>query len=152
IREAPVGRDELFITSKLRTKSMGYDAALRGIQESLNSLELGYLDMFLIHWPTPARDNYVDTWKALIQAREDGLVRSIGVSNFLTEHLERIIDETGVTPVVNQIETHPKYQQRAIRTYLREHDIRHQSYSPLGSGSVLEEPILVEIAAKHGKS
>jgi 2,5-diketo-D-gluconate reductase A len=152
IKAVPVRRDELFITSKLRTKSMGYDATLKGVQESLDNLGLDYLDMFLIHWPTPARDIYVETWKALIRAQRDGLVRSIGVSNFLEEHLERIIGETGIVPVVNQIETHPRYQQRAIRKYLREHDIRHESYSPLGSGAVLDEPVLADIAKKHGKS
>lgn len=152
IRALPIEREDLFITSKLRTKSMGYDAALKGVQESLDNLGLDYLDMFLIHWPTPARDTYVDTWKALAQARDDGLVRSIGVSNFLAEHLERIIGETGIVPVVNQIETHPRYQQRAIRQYLREHDIHHESYSPLGSGAVLDEPVLADIAKKHGKS
>lgn len=152
IKTLPIGRDQLFVTSKLRTKSMGYDATLRGIQESLENLQLNYLDMFLIHWPTPARDTYVDTWKALIQAQQDGLVRSIGVSNFLVEHLDRIIGETGVTPVVNQIETHPKYQQRDMRQYLLDHAIQQESYSPLGSGAVLDEPILAQIGKKHGKS
>ena len=152
IKALPIGRDELFITSKLRTKSMGYDATLRGIQESLNNLQLNYLDMFLIHWPMPARGLYVETWKALIQAQQDGLVRSIGVSNFLVEHLDRIISETGVTPVVNQIETHPRYQQRDMRDYLLDHAIQQESYSPLGSGAVLGDPTIAQIAEKHGKS
>lgn len=131
---------------------MGYDGALAGIRQSLDDLGLDYLDMFLIHWPTPARDTYVDTWKALVQAREDGLVRSIGVSNFLVEHLERIINETGIVPVVNQIETHPRYQQRDIRSFLAGNGIQHVSYSPLGSGAVLEDPTLAEIGSKYGKS
>lgn len=152
IKVLPIGRDELFITSKLRTKSMGYDATLRGIQESLDNLQVNYLDMFLIHWPTPARNTYVATWKALIRAQQDGLVRSIGVSNFLVEHLDRIIGETGVTPVVNQIETHPRYQQRDMRDYLLDHAIQLESYSPLGSGAVLDDPTIAQIAEKHGKS
>lgn len=152
VRNSGLPREDLFITSKLRTKSMGYEGTLKGVTESLSKLGLDYLDLFLIHWPTPARNTYVDTWKALIQAQKDGLVRSIGVSNFLVEHLDRIIDETGVFPVVNQIETHPKYQQRDIRHYLRENRIQQESYSPLGSGSVLKDPAIAEIAGKHGKS
>jgi 2,5-diketo-D-gluconate reductase A len=152
VRNSGLPREDLFITSKLRTKSMGYEGTLKGVTESLSKLGLDYLDLFLIHWPTPARNTYVDTWKALIQAQKDGLVRSIGVSNFLVEHLDRIIDETGVFPVVNQIETHPKYQQRDMRHYLRENRIQQESYSPLGSGSVLKDPAIAEIAGKHGKS
>jgi len=152
IRQADISRDDLFITSKLRTKSMGYDGTLKGVQESLDELGLEYLDMFLIHWPMPARDNYVDTWKALIQARRDGLVRAIGVSNFLVPHLERIIGETGVAPVVNQIETHPLYQQRDMRDFHRRNGIQQESYSPLGTGAVLKNETIANIAGKHGKS
>lgn len=152
IRNSGIAREQLFVTSKLRTRSMGYDTALRGVQESLDALKLDYLDMFLIHWPTPARGNYVDTWKAFVQAQKNGLVRSIGVSNFLPEHLDKIAQETGVVPVVNQIEAHPAYQQRDIRSYLDQHDIRLESYSPLGSGALLDNETIGGIAKKHGKS
>lgn len=152
IREAGIAREDLFVTSKLRTKSMSYEGALKGVQESLNKLELDYLDMFLIHWPTPARNTYVETWKGLIRAREDGLVRSIGVSNFLVPHLQRIIDETGISPAVNQIETHPLYQQRDMRSFQELNRIQHESYSPLGSGAVLNNDTIEEIAKKHDKS
>jgi 2,5-diketo-D-gluconate reductase A len=152
IKQSGVDRGEIFITSKLRTKSMDYDGAIKGAQESLDKLGLDYLDMFLIHWPTPARDNYVQTWKGLIRAREDGLVRSIGVSNFLVPHLERIIGETGVAPVVNQIETHPLYQQRDMRDFHRRNRIQQESYSPLGTGSVLKNATIGDIARKHRKS
>jgi len=152
IREAAVEREELFVTSKLRTKLLGEAEAIEGLEGSLRALGLDYLDMFLIHWPAPAHDRYVAAWQGLIRAREQGLVRSIGVSNFLEEHLRRIIDETGVTPVVNQIETHPEFQQRAIRDFLESHDIRQESYSPLGSGAVLDNPEIGRIAAAHGKS
>jgi len=152
LQQAEVPREDVFVTSKLRTKSMGYDGTLKGVQESLDKLRLEYLDMFLIHWPTPARNNYVETWKALIKAREDGLVRSIGVSNFLVPHLKCIIDETGVAPVVNQVETHPLYQQREMYDFHQRNGIQHESYSPLGSGAVLKNRTIADIAKKHGRS
>jgi 2,5-diketo-D-gluconate reductase A len=117
IRESGIDRDELFLTSKLRTKYLGEEEALAGIKESLAKLGTDYLDMFLIHWPAPKLDRYVAAWRGLIRAKQEGLVRTIGVSNFLPEHLERIIDETGVVPAVNQLETHPYYQQRAVRDF-----------------------------------
>jgi len=152
IREASVDRGELFITSKLRTKLLGEKEAVEGLKGSLKALGLDYLDMFLIHWPAPAHDRYVAAWQGLIRAQEEGLVKSIGVSNFLPEHLERIIWETGVKPAVNQIETHPEFQQREIRDILMRHDIRQESYSPLGSGAVLDNEVIGRIAAAHGKS
>lgn len=151
IREADIDREQLFITSKIRTKSMGPDAR-KGIEESLKALGLDYLDMFLIHWPIPAHNNYVETWKAFIKAREEGLVRTIGVSNFLPEYLGRIIDETGVAPAINQVETHPYYQQRDVRQFHFQNRIQLESYSPLGGGEVLEDPAIAEIARKHGKT
>lgn len=152
IREASVEREALFITSKLRTRLLGEAEAIEGVKASLQALGLDYLDMFLIHWPAPAHDRYVAAWQGLIKAREQGLVKSIGVSNFLEEHLERIITETGVTPVVNQIETHPEFQQRGIRAFLKRHDIQHEAYSPLGSGAVLDNPEIVRIGEAHGRS
>jgi 2,5-diketo-D-gluconate reductase A len=152
IREASTAREELFLVSKLRTKSMGYDEALAGIRESLDALQVDYLDMFLIHWPTPARDNFVDTWKAFVEAQKDGLVRSIGVSNFLPGHIERIIEATGVIPAVNQLETHPYYQQRDVREFHEKLGIRMESYSPLGHGEVLDDEVIAAIAGRVGKS
>jgi 2,5-diketo-D-gluconate reductase A len=152
IRQADIDRDDLFVTSKLRTKFLGYDEALNGLRDSLDRLGLQYLDMFLIHWPVPKLDKYVDTWRALIQARKDGLVRSIGVSNFLIPYLERIIGETGVVPVVNQVETHPQYQQRDLRDFHRRNRIQMESYSPLGSGSVLKNQTIAAIAKKHRRT
>ena len=151
IREAEVDREDLFITSKIRTKSMGADTR-KGIEESLKKLRLDYLDMFLIHWPIPAHNNYVDTWRAFIEAKEEGLIRSIGVSNMLPEHLGRIIDETGVSPVINQIETHPYFQQRDVRQFHFQNRIQMESYSPLGSGGVLDDPVIAELGRKYGKS
>lgn len=147
-----VQRSEVFLTTKLRTKAAGFDGALAGVQESLSALNLDFIDLMLIHWPTPAHDRYVDTWKGLIEAKDQGLVRSIGVSNFTHDQLERIIDETGIVPAVNQVETHPYFQQKDLLPYLASRGIRHESYSPLGSGEVLDDPIIGEIAASAGKS
>jgi 2,5-diketo-D-gluconate reductase A len=152
IRDCGVAREDLFITSKLRTKAQAYDDAIREFEVTLEKLGLDYLDMFLIHWPVPARDKYVEAWKAFIQLQKDGRIRTIGVSNFLPEHIDRIVRETGVTPAVNQIELHPEYQQRDVRDYHRQRDIRIESYSPLGSGAVLDSKDIKAIADKHGKS
>jgi len=154
IAETSVPREELFITSKLRTGHQGYDSALRSLDESLGRLKLDYLDLFLIHWPAPKHDRYAETWKALVEAQKQGKVRSIGVSNFLPEHIQRIIDETGVVPVVNQVELHPAYQQRDIREWHRQRDIQIECYSPLGGqdSKLLDNPDIEEIAKKHGKS
>lgn len=145
-------RGDLFITSKLRTRHQGYDAAIKSCLESLERLGLEYLDLFLIHWPVPAHDLYSDTWKAFVQLQKDGKVRSIGVSNFLPDYLKRIIDDTGVAPAVNQIELHPEFQQRDVRDFHAQHKIAIESYSPLGRGSVLKNPTVGRIAEKHHTS
>jgi 2,5-diketo-D-gluconate reductase A len=147
-----IPREQLYVTSKLRTKLLGYDDAMRGIDLSLKALQLDYLDLFLIHWPAPARDLYVKTWKAFVGMKEQGLVRSIGVSNFLPEHIDRLIAETGVVPAVNQIEIHPEFQQRDVRAYHASNHIQLESYSPLGSGAVLDNPVVGDIARRLGRS
>jgi 2,5-diketo-D-gluconate reductase A len=152
IAEAGIGRDQLFITSKLRNGAHEYDAARKAFDESLKKLGLDYLDMFLIHWPVPDQDKFADAWRALVALRNEGLIRSIGVSNFLPSHIDRIVAETGVKPVINQLELHPQYQQRDIRDYHARHDIKLECYSPLGSGAVLDNDTIAEIAEKHGRS
>jgi 2,5-diketo-D-gluconate reductase A len=152
VRESGIDRSEVFLTSKLRTKAMGVDGALRGVHQSLEVLQVDYIDLMLIHWPAPAHDKYVDTWRGLIEARDQGLAKSIGVSNFTEGQLERIIGETGVVPVVNQIETHPYFQQKALLPYLAGRGIRHEAYSPLGTGAVLDDPLIGEIAESSGRS
>jgi 2,5-diketo-D-gluconate reductase A len=152
IAEADVPRDELFITSKLRNGGHAYDDAMRSFDETMRKLRLEQLDLFLIHWPLPSQGKYVEAWKALVQLQQDGRIRSIGVSNFNQDHLERIIGETGATPVVNQIELHPSFQQRDKRDFLKQHDIKIESWSPLGSGRALDNPVLGGIAKKHGKT
>jgi 2,5-diketo-D-gluconate reductase A len=152
IRDGGVPREQLFITSKLRTRDQGYDTAMRSFDGTMERLGLDYLDLFLIHWPVPAHDRYSDTWKAFVQLQKDGRIRSIGVSNFLPEHLDRIIRDSGVTPAVNQIEVHPEYQQLDVRELHKERGIQIESYSPLGSGAVLDNETVSGIAKKHGKS
>ncbi len=152
IRTAGVPREELFITSKLRNGGHSRDAALKSFDDSMRKLGLERLDMFLIHWPVPSQGKYVEAWKTLVELQKQGRIASIGVSNFNEDHLRRIIDETGVVPAVNQIELHPYFQQRDKRDFLRDRGIHIECYSPLGSGSVLEDRTLAAIGRKHGKS
>ncbi|MER9617412.1 aldo/keto reductase [Mesorhizobium sp. M0130] len=152
IRSAGVPGSELFITSKLRNGAHQRDAALRAFDETMSKLGIEQIDLFLIHWPVPSQDRYVEAWKTLIELRQSGRIKSIGVSNFNQDHLERIIGETGVTPTVNQIELHPRFQQRDKREFHDSHNIRIESWSPLGSGRLLSDPTLESIARKHGKS
>lgn len=152
IREAGIPGSELFITSKLRNGAHQRDLALKSFDETMANLGIEQLDMFLIHWPVPSQGKYVEAWKTLVELREEGRIKSIGVSNFNQDHLERIIGETGVTPVVNQIELHPRFQQRDKREFHAAHDIRIESWSPLGSGRLLQDSTIETIAKKHGKT
>ena len=152
IRTAGVPRNELFITSKLRNGGHARDAALKSFDGTMKALGIEQLDLFLIHWPVPSQGKYVEAWKTLVELQQQGRIRSIGVSNFNQDHLERIIKETGVTPVVNQVELHPAFQQRDKRDFHREHDIKIESYSPLGSGRSLDDKTIAAIGEKHGKS
>lgn len=152
LRDCGIPRDQLFVTSKLRNGAHDYDEAIKAFELSASKLGLDYLDMFLIHWPVPEQDKYVDAWRALVELKKQGRVRSIGVSNFLPDHIDRIVDATGVVPAINQIELHPKYQQRDVRGYHAGHNIAIECYSPLGSGAVLKNEVIGEIAEKHGKS
>jgi 2,5-diketo-D-gluconate reductase A len=151
-RASGLAREDVFITTKLWNGSQGFDRGLRACEKSLERLGLDHVDLYLIHWPAPKQDLYVDSWKALIRLREEGKATSIGVSNFAPEHLERIIGETGVVPVLNQIELHPSFQQRLWRTADAEHDIITESWSPLGQGDALTNPVLTGIAGKHHKT
>jgi 2,5-diketo-D-gluconate reductase A len=152
LADAGISREELFITTKLRNGAHDYDEAIKAFERSAQKLGLDYLDLFLVHWPVPEQDKYVDAWRALVELKNQGRVRSIGVSNFLPEYVNRIADATGVLPVINQVELHPKYQQRDIREYHERLNIALECYSPLGSGAVLDDPVIGEIAKKHGKS
>ena len=153
VRASSVPRDDLFVTSKLPGADHGYDAALRSVEGSLERLGLDRLDLFLIHWPQPPIDQYVETWKAFIRMRDEGTVSSIGVSNFLPEHLDRIVGETGVAPAVNQVELHPFLPQHEQRTADARHGTVTQSWTPLGRGtSLLERHEITETAFKHSRT
>ncbi|MGA5121810.1 aldo/keto reductase [Streptomyces sp. R02] len=153
IARSDVPREDIFVTTKVWNSDHGYDSTLKAFDASLAKLGLDYVDLYLIHWPTPARDRYVDTYKAFEKLLSDGRARAIGVSNFLPEHLERLIGETSVVPAVNQIELHPHLQQAAAREYHAEQGIATEAYSPLGSGKgILEIPAIVAIAQKHGRT
>jgi 2,5-diketo-D-gluconate reductase A len=152
LRASGLGRDEYFVTTKCWNDHQGYDQAKRACRASLERLELSHVDLYLIHWPVPAHDLYVETWRAFIELQQEGLVRSIGVSNFEAEHLERVIAETGVTPAINQVELHPYFQQVGLRRENERLGILTEAYSPLGQGLELEDRAIVEIAQAHGKT
>lgn len=152
VKAAGVARKDLFITSKLRNGAHQRDAALRAFDDTMKKLGAEQLDLFLIHWPVPSQGKYVEAWKTLVELRDAGRIKSIGVSNFNQDHLERIISETGVTPSVNQIELHPRLQQRDKHAFHAKHNIRIESWSPLGSGRLLQDPVIERIAKKHGKT
>ncbi|WP_435605092.1 aldo/keto reductase, partial [Streptomyces sp. C10-9-1] len=146
-------REELFVTTKLWNSEQGRDATLRAFDASLGRLGLDYVDLYLIHWPMPAKDLYVETYKALEEIAAEGRAKAVGVSNFLPEHLERLIGETSVVPAVNQIELHPQLQQAAAREAHARYGIATEAWSPLGQGrGLLEVPTVVAVAQKHGRS
>ena len=152
VRDGGTPQDEIFVTTKLWNEDQGYDKALAALDASAGRLGLDTINLYLMHWPNPKADLYVETWKAMIRLQEEGRVKSIGVSNFLPEHLERIIGETGVTPVLNQIELHPKFQQRDVRDFHAKHDIHIESWSPLGQAQILKDETIAGIAKKHGRT
>ncbi|MFE6964329.1 aldo/keto reductase [Agromyces sp. NPDC057679] len=153
IERTDVDRSDLVITTKLPGRHHGFDETLASFEESRKRLGLEWVDLYLIHWPLPRIDKYLESWRAMISLREKGLVRAIGVSNFTPAMLERLIDETGVAPVVNQVELHPYFPQDELRAFHDEHDIRTESWSPLARRTeLLREPVVVELATAHGVS
>jgi len=149
---AGVPREDLFVTTKLWNDDQGYGSTMRAFDESIAKLRLDYLDLYLIHWPTPKADRYLDSWRAMEKLRADGRVRSIGVSNFQPAHLSRLIEESGTVPAVNQIELHPMLQQADLRALHAEHGIKTEAWSPLGQGELVKNDQLGQLAAKYGKT
>ncbi len=152
IAASGVPRSEVFLATKLRGYDQGYDATLRAFDASVRRLGVDYVDLYLIHWPLPMKHLFVDTWRAFIRLRDEGRVRSIGVSNFQPAHLETLLSATGVTPAVNQVELHPDFSQSVVRAFDAQHGILTQAWSPLGRGALLANPVLAEIAARHGRT
>jgi len=153
VRRSDVDRSDLVITTKLPGRHHGFDETIASLGESLRRLDLDWVDLYLIHWPLPRIDKFVDSWRAMIRLRERGLVRSIGVSNFTPAMLDRLGRDTGVVPVVNQVELHPYFPQEELRAYHDDHDIRTESWSPLAKRSrLLQEEVITAIAGEHGVS
>lgn len=152
IRDSGVPREQLFVTTKLWNDAHGYDEALHAFDRSAAELDLGYVDLYLIHWPMPSTDRYVETWRALLRLQSEGRVRAVGVSNFEPEHLRRLADETGVVPSINQVELHPRLQQRRLRTTHSQLGVATEAWAPLSRGQLTDDPTITGIAAKHGKT
>lgn len=148
-----IPREDLFITTKVWNADQGYETTLRAFDESLERLGLDYVDLYLIHWPTPKHDKYVETYQALETLYREGRVKAIGVSNFDIDHLERILKECDIVPTVNQVERHPYLQQKELQAFCDRHHIQLEAYSPLMNGrDLLEDPVIQEIAEAHGKT
>jgi 2,5-diketo-D-gluconate reductase A len=153
IASSGIPRERLFVTTKLNNDAHGFDAALQAFEASRRNLGLDYLDLYLIHWPLPARDRYAETWQALVKLRDEGVVRSIGVSNFQPAHLDRIVDATGVVPAVNQVELHPYLTQEPLRAYHADAGIVTEAWSPLAKGGrLLSDPTVTALAEKYGRT
>lgn len=152
IHAAGLQRNDVFVTTKCFNDAHGMQQAKRALKDSLHQLAMDHVDLYLIHWPVPSEDRYVETWQAFTELKAEGLTRSIGVSNFNPPHLDRLVAETGVTPDVNQIELHPQLQQTALRRDHAEHGIRTEAWSPLGKGATFGDPAITAMAGAHGKT
>jgi 2,5-diketo-D-gluconate reductase A len=152
VRASGLAREEVFVTTKCFNDDQGYEESRRAFDASLERLELERVDLYLIHWPVPVHDRYVDTWRTFVELQNEGRARAIGVSNFQPDHLDRIVAETGVTPAVNQIELHPHLQQPELRRKHEQLGIVTEAWSPLAQGQVLDDPTIVELAERHDKT
>jgi len=149
---ADLPREDVFVTTKLWNSQQGYDPALAAFEASLGRLGLDYVDLYLIHWPVPIEDRFVETWRAFERIHDEGRARTIGVSNFRVEDLERLEAETETLPTVNQIELHPRFQQAELRAWHAEHGVATEAWSPLAQGDLLDEATIVRVAERHGKT
>jgi diketogulonate reductase-like aldo/keto reductase len=152
LRRSGLDRDDLFVTTKLANPDQGYDTTLRAFDASADRLGMETVDLYLVHWPLPRRNLYVPTWKALERLYAEGRVRAIGVCNFQVPHLERVMEEGGITPMVNQVELHPLLTQKAVRDFDAEHNIATEAWSPLGHGELLSHPLITELAQAHERT
>ncbi len=152
IAASGLSREDVFVTTKLWNREQGYDSTLEALDASLGRLGFDYVDLYLIHWPVPSADRFVDTWRAFERIHEEGRARTIGVSNFRVEDLERLERETEVRPTVNQIELHPRHRQAGLRSWHAEHGIATEAWSPLAQGELLSDETIVEVAERHGKT
>jgi 2,5-diketo-D-gluconate reductase A len=152
IKRAGLDRDEVFVTTKVWNDDQGRDRTRRALERSLKQLGFDHVDLYLIHWPAPSQELYVETWKTLIELRDEGRTRSIGVSNFQIDHLERIIDATDIVPVLNQVELHPRLQLPELRSFHAERGIATEAWSPLGRGQILNDPVINELAESIGRT
>lgn len=152
LRDSGIKREDLFVSSKVWNDSHGHDSTKEALYASLDKLQLDYIDLYLIHWPVPQNRLYVQTWEMLINLRNEGLIKSIGVCNFNEHHLQTLLDKTGVLPVLNQIELHPGFQQSALRQFHLDHSIHTQAWSPMGFGQFWDDSVLQSLADKHNKS
>jgi 2,5-diketo-D-gluconate reductase A len=152
VRASGIDRGEVFVTSKLSNAFHAYDDALKAFEQTLSDLDLGYVDLFLVHWPLATLSDYVETWRAMEKIYESGDARAVGVSNFQPHHLRKLLDETTVVPAVNQVEIHPYLPNDEVRAVDAEHGIATEAWSPIAQGAVLDDPTIVRIAEAHGKS
>lgn len=152
IRKSGIDREEIFVTTKIWNDRQGYHEAKEAIQEGLDRLNIGYVDMMLIHWPAPKQDKFVETWRAFEEVLETGKVRGIGVANFNINHLEKLLGSANVVPALNQVELNPTFQQPELSAFNTKHGIYTEAWAPLGRGKILDNSVLVELAAKHGKT
>jgi 2,5-diketo-D-gluconate reductase A len=152
VADSDVPRDQLYVVTKLANSDQGYDSTLRAFDASMDRLGLEYLDLYLIHWPQPALNKFVDTFKAFAHLRDQGRIRSIGVSNFEPEHLTVLIDAIGIVPAVNQIELHPRFTQRELREVHAQRGIATEAWAPLGQGALPTHPMITAVAAECGRT
>jgi 2,5-diketo-D-gluconate reductase A len=152
LKKSSIPREEIFLATKVWSTDQGYDATLRALDTSLKKLQTSYVDLYMIHWPAPKLDKYVATWKGLIKLRNEGLAKSIGVCNFNIDHLERLIGETGIVPAVNQVELHPRFQQKELRAFHLKHNIATEAWSPLARGKFFDDPVILQLAKKYNKT
>ncbi|MEY4398021.1 MAG: hypothetical protein RLZ53_597 [Actinomycetota bacterium] len=152
VRASGIDRSEVFVTTKIWNDRQGYDESIRAINESLSRLDLEYIDLLLVHWPAPAKDLYLDTWKAFEKVYDQGLVKNIGVSNFQPNHLDRLVANASIKPVVNQVELHPFFQQSEVRAANKRHGVLTEAWSPLARAGHNNNEVLVRISETIGKS